>query len=68
MGLPWWLSDKKSRLPMQEMQVRSLGPEDPLEEEMATHFSILIWEIPLRSLSGGLQSVGSSKCRTPLSD
>ena len=31
---------------MQEMQVRSLGPEDPLEEEMATHSSILAWRIP----------------------
>ena len=30
----------------QEMQVRSLGQEDPLEEEMATHFSILAWKIP----------------------
>ena len=31
---------------MQEMQVRSLGWEDPLEEEMVTHFSILAWEVP----------------------
>ena len=31
---------------MQEMQVRSLGREDPLEKEMATHSSILAWEIP----------------------
>ena len=36
MGLPKWLSGKETRLPMQEMQVRSLGGEDPLEEEMAT--------------------------------
>ena len=43
---------------MQEMQVRSLGPEDPLEKEMATHSSLLIWEMPLRSLPGGLESVG----------
>ena len=33
-------------LPMQEMQVQSLGQEDPLEKEMATHSSILAWEIP----------------------
>ena len=31
---------------MQEMWVQSLGREDPLEKEMATHFSILVWEIP----------------------
>ena len=31
---------------MEEMQVQSLGQEDPLEEEMATHYSILTWEIP----------------------
>ena len=31
---------------VQEMQVQSLGPEDPLEEEMGTHSSILAWEIP----------------------
>ena len=38
---------------MQETQVLSLGQEDPLEKEMATHFSILAWEIPgLRSLVG----------------
>jgi len=41
-GLPWWLSD--IHLPMQEMFIRSLGQEDPLEE-MATHSSILAWEI-----------------------
>ena len=37
---------------MQEPQVQSLGQEDPLEEEMATHASILAWEIPKRSLVG----------------
>ena len=47
----------------QETQVRSLGQEDPLEEEMATHFSILTWEtpwteVPGRFLSLGLQRVG----------
>ena len=42
---PWWLSIK-DRLPMQETQVQSLGPEDPLEEKMATHSSILAWRIP----------------------
>ena len=36
----------KNLLPMQEVWVRSLGREDPLEKEMATHSSILAWEIP----------------------
>ena len=39
------------------MQVRSLGQEDPLEEEMTTHSSILDWEIPWTEESGGLQSM-----------
>ena len=43
---------------MQEMQVQSLGWEDPMEEEMATHSSILAWEIPWTEDSGGLQSMG----------
>ena len=47
----------------QEMQVRSLGQEDPLEEEMAIHSSILTWEIPWREESGGLQSMGSQRVR-----
>ena len=37
---------KRTHLPMQETQVHSLGQEDPLEKEMATHSSILGWEIP----------------------
>jgi len=48
---------KKKNLPaMQEMQVQSLGWEDPLEEEMATHSSILAWKIPWTEEFGGLQS------------
>ena len=39
----------------QEMQVQSLGWEDPLEKEMATHSSILAWEIPWTEEPGGLQ-------------
>ena len=42
----------------QEMCVRSLGGEDPLEEEMAIHCSILAWKIPLTEEPGGLQSMG----------
>ena len=46
---------------MQETPVRSLGGEDPLEKEMATHSSILAWEIPWTEESGGLQSMGSQR-------
>ena len=42
----------------QEMQVQSLGLENPLEEEMATHSSILAWKIPWTEKPGGLQSMG----------
>ena len=49
------------------MQVQSLGGEDPQEEEMATHSSILAWRIPWTGESGGLQSMGSQS-RTWLSD
>ena len=44
---------------MQEMQVPSLDWEDPLEEEMATHSSILAWGISWIEEPGGLQSIGS---------
>ena len=43
------------------MQVRSLGQEDLLEKEMATHSSILAWEIPWTEEPGELQSTGSRK-------
>ena len=46
---------------MQETWVRSLGQEDPLEKEMATHSSILAWKIPWMEEPGGLQSMGSQK-------
>ena len=41
----------------QETQVQSLGQEDPLEKEMATHSSVLAWEIPGTEEPGGLQSM-----------
>ena len=44
---------------MQETQFWSLGPEDFLEKEMATHSSILAWETPWTEEPGGLQSMGS---------
>ena len=42
----------------QEIQFQSLGLEDPLEEEMATHSDILVWEIPWTEEPGGLQPRG----------
>ena len=54
--LPRWLSDKEWPA-VQETRVRSLGWEDPLEEEMETHSSILAWRIPWIEEPGGLQSV-----------
>ena len=46
---------------MREMQVRSLGQEDPLEKKIATHFSILAWEIPWTGKPGRLPSMGSQE-------
>jgi len=55
------------RLPtMREAQVRSLGQEDPLEKEMATHSSTLAWKIPWMEEPGTLQ--GIAKSWTPLND
>ena len=51
---------------MQEMQVLSLGWEDLLEKEMATHSSILACEIPWTEEAGGLQSMGSQRVRHDL--
>ena len=48
---------------MQETWVQSLGQEDPLEEEMATHSSILAWEIPWTEEPARLQSMGSQRLR-----
>ena len=49
----------KNCLQMQEMQVWSLGQEDPLEKAMATHSSIFAWEVTWTEKPGGLQSMGS---------
>ena len=58
-GLPWLFSGKESA--MQEMQVRSLGQEDPLEKETATYSGILAWEIPRTVEPEGLQCMGSQE-------
>ena len=49
---------------MQETQVQSLGPEDPLEEGMATYSIILAWRIPWTEEPGGLQSTGVTELKT----
>ena len=46
---------------MQETRIQSLGQEDILEKEMATHSSILAWKILWTEKPGGLQSMGSQK-------
>ena len=48
---------------MQEMRVQSLGGEDPLEEETATHSSMLAWKIPQTEEPDGLQSMESQRVR-----
>ena len=48
---------------MQETWVQSLGQEDPLEKEIATHSSILAWKIPWMEAPGGLQCMGSQRFR-----
>ena len=60
-GFPGGSDSKKSV--MQETQVRSLSWEDPLEEGMVTHPSILAWRIPQTEEPGRLQSTGSQKFR-----
>ena len=55
-GLPWWLSGKECAC-----QCRSLGQEDPLKKEMATHSNVLAWEIPQTKEASGLQSTGSQR-------
>ena len=61
-GADWWLSDN----PPTNAGDVGLTPdrEDPLQEEMATHSSILAWEIPWTEVPGGLQSLVSQKSRT----
>ena len=58
LGFPGGSAVKNPRA-IQETQVRSLGREDPLEEGIATHSSILAWRIPWTEEPGSLQSIGS---------
>ena len=58
------MAQRVKRLPaMQETWVLSLGREDPLEKEMATHSSTLAWKIPRTEKPGVLQSTGSQRVR-----
>ena len=59
---------KKNPPAIQEPGVPSLGQEDPLEKEIATHSNILAWEIPRTEEPDGLQPMGSHKSRTQLSN
>ena len=65
MVFPWWTSlvaqTVKHPPTTQETQVQSLGQEDLLEKEMATHSSILAWKIPWTEKPGSLQSMGSQR-------
>ena len=54
-------SVKRFYVPIQEMLVQSLGQEDPLEEGMANHSSVLAWRILWTEESGRLQSIGSQR-------
>ena len=64
-----YIFDLVKHLPtIQETQVGSLGWEDPLEKEMATHSNILAWKIPWTEEPGRLQSMGVTKSQTRLSD
>ena len=65
MGSPSQVAQwERTHLPMQEMQVPSLGWEDPAEEEMATHASILALKIPRTEEPGGLRSPASQELGT----
>ena len=57
---------QRIHLPIQEMQVRSLGWEDPLEKEMAAPSSIIPWEIPWTEKHGGVQFIGLQKSQMQL--
>ena len=56
----------KNLAAMQEIQIRSLGREDPLEKEMATHASIPAWRIPWTEGPGGLRVTKESEMTVPL--
>ena len=64
-GLPWWLNREEAACNAGNTGSSglTLGQEDPQEEGMATHSSILAWRIPWTEQPGGLQSMGSQRVR-----
>ena len=63
-GLSWasLVAQMVKKLPaMQEIRVQPVSQEDPLEEGMATHYSVLTWRIPWAEEPGGLQSTGPQR-------
>ena len=58
-----WVENPPAMQETEETQVRSLGQEDSLEKEMATHSSVLAWKIPWTEEPGGLQSMGPQRVR-----
>ena len=62
-GLPRWLNGKESTCQSRRLQFGSLGRENPLEKQVATHSSILAWRIPWTEEPGGLQSMESQRVR-----
>ena len=58
-----WVKNLPAMQGTQEMWVRFLGQEDPLEGGMATHYSILVWRIPRTEEPHGLQSIGLQRVR-----
>ena len=58
-----WVKNLPAKQETQETWIQSLGQEDPLEEGMATHSSILAWRIPWTEEPGKLQSPGSQRIR-----
>ena len=56
-----WVKNLPAMQEIQEMQVQSLGREDPLAKEMATHSRILAWKIPWTEEPGSLQSMGMQR-------
>lgn len=66
--LPWWFRWFKNPFVMGETWVQSLGLQDPLENGMATHFSILAWRITQTEKPGGLYSLVITKSGTQLND
>ena len=59
--MPHLVKNSPAMQKTQKMQVQSLGQKDPLDKEMATHSSILVWKIPWTEEPGGLQSLWGHK-------